>query len=148
MLEVRQARADSLKKKADLRKIGSTDERSFKRINSFASNTTSFLAMKMHEEESKMQTLSLLKKNSQFSQRIRGFKEQILKWVTELCKEESRRDFDNMAKLISDYEKLEHEGVIGWALGRIHAYFPTIDQAEKKLNGVIEAVQYKNKRFQ
>ena len=90
----------------------------------------------------------MLKKNSQFSQRIRGFKEQILKWVTELCKEESRRDFDNMAKLISDYEKLEHEGVIGWALGRIHAYFPTIDQAEKKLNGVIEAVQYKNKRFQ
>ena len=45
-----------------------------------------------------------------------------------------------MAKLISDYEQLEHEGVIGWALGRIHAFSPSINQAEKKLSGVIEAV--------
>lgn len=45
-----------------------------------------------------------------------------------------------MATLISDYEAHEDKGLIGWALGRIRTISPTINQAEKKLNGVIDAV--------
>lgn len=52
-----------------------------------------------------------------------------------------------MAKLISDYEGLEDKGVIGWAMKRIQSISPTINQAEKKLNGVIEAIQFKHKKM-
>ena len=52
-----------------------------------------------------------------------------------------------MATLISDYEAHEDKGLIGWALGRIRTISPTINQAEKKLNGVIDAVQFKYKRM-
>ena len=52
-----------------------------------------------------------------------------------------------MAKLISDYEDLENKGTIGWALGRIRGISPTINKAETKLNGVIDAVKYKYKRM-
>ena len=61
----------------------------------------------VHEEESKLQVLNMFKQNFQFSLRIRNFRDQALAWVVELCREDSKRDFDAMAKLISDYEQLE-----------------------------------------
>lgn len=71
----------------------------------------------------------------------------MLAWVTELSKEDGKRDFDAMAKLVSDYEQLADKGTIGWALGRIQSISPTINSADQKLNKVIEAVRYKYKRM-
>ena len=78
---------------------------------------------------------------------MRNLREQVFVWVSELCKEDGKRDFDVMARLISDYEKLDGKGLIGWAQGRVRTIAPTISQAERKLSGVIEAVQFKQRKM-
>ena len=52
-----------------------------------------------------------------------------------------------MAQMVNDYEELKGEGIIGWALGRVQSISTTINEAERKLKGVIEAIQYKHKRM-
>ena len=48
-----------------------------------------------------------------------------------------------MAKLIIDYEQLGDKGAVGWALSRIRSISPSINDAEYKLNKVIDSVKYK-----
>ena len=114
---------------------------------SLNSQASSVLVQKMHEEEQKLEQLSWFKKNIVFISQVRTFRETVQAWVTELCREEGKKDYDRMAHLISDYEQVENKGIIGWALGRVQSISPTINQAEKKLKGVSEAVQYKYKRM-
>ena len=73
----------------------------------------------MHEEEQKLEQLSWFKKNIVFISQVRTFRETVQAWVTELCREEGKKDYDRMAHLISDYEQVEDKGIIGWALGRV-----------------------------
>ena len=73
------------------------------------------LVQKMHEEEQKLEQLSWFKKNIVFISQVRTFRETVQAWVTELCREEGKKDYDRMAHLISDYEQVEDKGIIGWA---------------------------------
>ena len=114
---------------------------------SFKSASNSILVQRYQEEESKRETLGWLKHNMTFRRRMMDFRNQVQLWVFELCKEESKRDFDCMAKLVSDYEGLGDKGAIGWAMGRITTLSSTINQAEKKVNGVFEASQINDKRI-
>ena len=58
----------------------------------------------VQENEQKLESLNRFKQNFQFSLRVRNFRDQVLAWVVELCKKDGKRDFDAMAKLVSDYE--------------------------------------------
>ena len=92
--------------------------------------------------------LSQFKMNINFIQKIRSFRDLVYDWIFELCKEESKLDFDTMARLISTNEDLcksvvggkGEEGVISWAMDRVHSISPTIQGADQKLNGVISAI--------
>ena len=53
-----------------------------------------------------------------------------------------------MAAMVLDYEKVEEgKGLIQWAISRIHTTAPTINEAERKIKGALEATQYKQKRM-
>ena len=108
--------------------------------NSISSANSSMLESRRQEEESKLKQLSLFKQNMTFSLKVRNFRDKVLTMVTELCKEDGKKDFDAMAKLVSEYEQLEDKGLIGWALGRLQTISPTIGLADKKLSGVLEAI--------
>ena len=72
-----------------------------------------------------MKRLNHVKSNVVFINRIRSLREQVLTWTTEMCKEESKRDYDKMAELISEFEQLGDKGVISWAMGRISTISPS-----------------------
>ena len=77
-----------------------------------------------------------------------ALRDQVQEWTSELCKEENRRNYDRMAQLVSEYEGLEEgQGIISWALERVQSISPTIMGAVKKLNGIIEATQFSDKRM-
>lgn len=94
-----------------------------------------------------MKELNPFRQNLAFIIKVKNFRNQVLSWVTELCKEDGKKDFDAMAKLISDYEELDGKGLIGWAIGRVKTISPTISQADKKLSGVLDALSFKYKRI-
>ena len=110
--------------------------------------TSSQLAAKLKEAEAKQQKLSKFKKNMSFMNRIIAFREQVLSWVTELCKEECKKDYDKMAQMVRNYEKTEDSKcLIKWAIQRIQTTAPTINEANRKLKAVLEAIQCKDKRM-
>ena len=74
-----------------------------------------------------MESLSQWKRNFIFMSKLRKLRQLVYEWLQELCKEPDKRDFDQMAKLISDYEQLDGQGVIGWALERVKSISPTIN---------------------
>ena len=71
----------------------------------------------------------------------------VVRWAVELTREESKRDYDAMAKLIKEYEKPagdeESVSAVDWALDRIRTISPTINSAENKLNSVIDSVKFR-----
>ena len=67
-----------------------------------------------------------------------AFRNQVEEFALELCKEESKLDYDRMADLIKEYEGYESK-VIKWCFRRIRKIAPTIHEAEKKMNGINEA---------
>ena len=87
--------------------------------------------------------LKIYNQTFEFTQKIKSLRLLVLDWAIELSKEEGKKDFDAMAKLISDYEQLEDRGTVGWALNRIRSISPSINDAENKLNKVIDSVKYK-----
>lgn len=87
--------------------------------------------------------LKIYNQTFEFTQKIKSLRLLVLNWAIELSKEEGKKDFDAMAKLISDYEQLEDRGTVGWALNRIRSISPSINDAENKLNKVIDSVKYK-----
>ena len=52
-----------------------------------------------------------------------------------------------MAQMIREQENSTGEGVIQWAMDHIADISPTIKQAERKLNGVLDAANIKYKRM-
>ena len=86
---------------------------------------SSELMSKMQKEEESVKQISQLKSNMKFKDRIYSLREQVLTWVTEMCKEEGKRDYDKMAQLISEFEQLGDKGVISWAMGRISTISPS-----------------------
>ena len=71
----------------------------------------------------------------------------MVRWAVELTREESKRDYDAMAKLIKEYEKpagdKESGSAINWALDRIQTISSTINSAESKLNSVRDSVKFR-----
>ena len=73
----------------------------------------------------------------------------MVSWAVELTKEEGKRDYDAMAKLLKDYEQPAEErkedngstSAVNWAIDRIRSISPTINSAEGKLNRVKDSVK-------
>ena len=82
-----------------------------------------------------------------FIDRVRQFKGQVFSLMTEFCKDESKLDYDAMAKLICDHEELGDENVIKFAMKKIQSVSSSINESEKKLSSVVEAIQFKHKRM-
>ena len=99
--------------------------KNFKKKDSIDLVPSSELLTKMHREEESVKLIGQLKSNMKFKDRIYSLREQVLTWVTEMCKEEGKRDYDKMAELISEFEQLGDKGVISWAMGRISTISPS-----------------------
>ena len=94
---------------------------------SFKSATTQMIVQRYQEEEKKRETLGWLKHNMNFRQSVMALRDQVQEFTFELCKEESKLDYDRMAQLVSEYEGVQDEkGVIAWALKRTKTIAPTI----------------------
>ena len=66
----------------------------------------------------------MFQENLDFVLKMRSFKRQVFAFVSELIKEEGKRDFDKMARMINDLENLGGKGIIKWALDRVQTIFP------------------------
>lgn len=91
--------------------------------------------------------MAQLKHSMKFRKRVLAFREQVQEFTLELCKEENKLDFDRMADLIHEYDGFDSKNIIQRSLQDIRLNYPTIQQAEKKLNDIIEATQFNNKRM-
>ena len=78
-----------------------------------------------------------------FQQKIQDLRQQALTIVKELTKDESKRDYDAIVKLINESEQLEGDGAISWALDRIKSISPSVNEAESKLNEMTKLHKYK-----
>ena len=69
-----------------------------------------------------------VKVEANFNKSVKRFRTKIFAWIVELCKEDSKKDYDKMAHMIREQENSTEDGngIIQWALDHISDISPSI----------------------